>query len=158
MVNEKGHLYQISNLNSNPMDVRRIATSKELTAKSESFAMTFMTLADEVVIILAWADSSKSMGYIKKIPMRFDVSCMIPSAVQDCSNHEKGDAGIPQTPSIMHSSITLAQTHAELEGEANQIKKPPVELTAPVEAVTESPNTIDNLMEDIKGKLNRDYT
>lgn len=74
MVNEKGHLYQISNLNSNPLDIRRVATSKELTAKSESFAMAYTNLLDEEVIILAWADSSKSMGFVKKIPLRFDVS------------------------------------------------------------------------------------
>lgn len=74
MVNEKGHLYQISNLNSNPMDIRRMATSKELMAKSESLAMAFMTLSDEESIILAWADSAKLMGNVKKIPMRFDVS------------------------------------------------------------------------------------
>jgi len=74
MVNEKGHLYQISALNANPMDIRRIATSKELTAKSESFAMAFMSLSDEEAIILAWADSTKAIGYVKKIPMRFDVS------------------------------------------------------------------------------------
>jgi WD40 repeat protein len=76
MVNEKGHLYQISNLNSNPMDIRRIATSKELTAKSDSFAMAFMSLSDEEVIILAWVDTAKSVGYVKKIPMRFDVSAL----------------------------------------------------------------------------------
>ena len=74
MVNEKGHLYQISNLNSNPMDIRRIATSKELTTKTESFAMAYMTLADEDAIVLAWADPTKSIGYVKKIPMKFDVS------------------------------------------------------------------------------------
>lgn len=74
MVNEKGHLYSISSLNSNPMDIRRIATSKELTAKSESFAMAFMSLSDEEAIILAWADSTKSVGYVKKIPMRFDAN------------------------------------------------------------------------------------
>lgn len=74
MVNEKGHLYQISSLNSNPMDIRRIATSKEFTTKSESFSMAFMTLSDEDSIVLAWVDSARSMGYVKKIPMRFDVS------------------------------------------------------------------------------------
>lgn len=74
MVNDKGHLYRISSLNSNPMDVRRIATSKELTAKSDSFAMAFMTLPDEEAIILAWADSSKATGFVKKIPMPLNVS------------------------------------------------------------------------------------
>lgn len=68
----------------------------------------------------------------------------------------KGETTIPQTPSVLHSSI-LAQTHAELEGDANQIRKP-VELTVRAESIAESPNEIDNLMADIKGKLKRDYT
>lgn len=74
MVNDKGHLYQISSLNSNPMDIQRIANSKELTAKSDSFAMAFMTLQDEEAIVLAWVDSSKATGYVKKIPIVSSVS------------------------------------------------------------------------------------
>jgi WD40 repeat protein len=74
MVNDKGHLYIISNLNSNPLEVKRIATSKELTTKSDWFAMSFMSLPDEEAIVLAWADSSKGIGYIKKIPVKYNVS------------------------------------------------------------------------------------
>jgi hypothetical protein len=74
MVNDKGHLYLISNLNSNPLEVKRIATSKELTSKSDWFAMSFMSLPDEEAIVLAWADSSKGIGYIKKIPVKYNVS------------------------------------------------------------------------------------
>jgi hypothetical protein len=74
MVNDKGHLYIISNLNSNPLEVKRIATSKELTSKSDWFAMSFMSLPDEEAIVLAWADSSKGIGYIKKIPVKYNVS------------------------------------------------------------------------------------
>jgi hypothetical protein len=73
MVNDKGHLYQICNLNSNPMSVKRIATSKELTGNSESFSMAFMALPDEEAIVLAWADPSKSTGFIKKIPIMSQV-------------------------------------------------------------------------------------
>ncbi|KAK4156395.1 hypothetical protein C8A00DRAFT_12647 [Chaetomidium leptoderma] len=68
MVNDKGHVFQVSNLNSSPMDVRRIAACKELTAKSDSFDMSFMNLSDEECVVLAWADSSKATGWIKKIP------------------------------------------------------------------------------------------
>lgn len=75
LVNDKGHLYQISNLNSSPMDVKRMATSKELTAKSDCFAMTYMTLPDEDAIVMAWSDSSRALGYIKKIPVT-PVSCI----------------------------------------------------------------------------------
>lgn len=68
MVNDKGHVFQISNLNSSPLDVRRIASSKELTAKSNSFDMSFMNLSDEEHVVLAWADLSRATGWVKKIP------------------------------------------------------------------------------------------
>jgi hypothetical protein len=68
MVNDKGNVFQVSNLNSSPMDVRRIAASRELTAKSDSFAMSFMSLSDEDHVVLAWTDSSRAIGWIKKIP------------------------------------------------------------------------------------------
>ncbi|KAF4636464.1 hypothetical protein G7Y89_g1616 [Cudoniella acicularis] len=68
IVNDKGDLYKISNLNSNPMNIKKIATSGELTARSESLAMAFVTLPDEEAIVLAWADTSKGAGFIKKIP------------------------------------------------------------------------------------------
>lgn len=74
LVNDKGQLYKISNLDSNPMEVRRIATSKEITKKSDPFAMAFMTLADDEAIVLAWTDFSKGIGYVKKIPMAVSVS------------------------------------------------------------------------------------
>lgn len=74
LVNDKGHLYHVTGLNSNPMDIRRIATSRELTARSDAFGMAFMTLPDEEAIVLAWVDSSKSAGYIKKIPVSYSVS------------------------------------------------------------------------------------
>jgi hypothetical protein len=76
MVNNKGHLYLISSLNSRPLELRRVATSKELTTKSDAFAMAFMTVADEDSIVLAWTDPSKCMAYIKKIPMKYNVSLM----------------------------------------------------------------------------------
>jgi hypothetical protein len=74
IVNAKGHVYQIANLDSNPLDVRRIATSLELTKKEGFFAMTYITLPEEEAVVLAWADSSKAMGYIKKIPTKSLVS------------------------------------------------------------------------------------
>jgi hypothetical protein len=70
IVNDKGDLYKIGNLNSSPLDIKKFATSKELTAKSESFAMSFMSLPDEESIIMAWVDTTKCVGYIKKIPTR----------------------------------------------------------------------------------------
>ncbi|KAK3322075.1 hypothetical protein B0H66DRAFT_473656 [Apodospora peruviana] len=68
MVNDKGYLYQVSNLNSNVMDVKKVATSRELTARSDSFSVAFMTLSDEEYIVLAWADALKAAGWVKKIP------------------------------------------------------------------------------------------
>jgi WD40 repeat protein len=76
IVNNKGHLYLISSLNSRPLELRRIATSKELTIKSDSFAIAFMTVADDDSIVLAWTDPSKCMAYIKKVPVKYNVSPM----------------------------------------------------------------------------------
>ncbi|KAE9365146.1 hypothetical protein N431DRAFT_549428 [Stipitochalara longipes BDJ] len=110
MVNDKGHLYIISNLNSNPLEVRRIATSKELTTKSDWFAMEFMSLPDEEAIVLAWADSSKGMGYLKKIPVKYnEVSDFLVS---------------PSTPAVSQSIRRY-----ELPSEGREIPKQPVELT-----------------------------
>jgi hypothetical protein len=58
------------------MDIRRIAVSKELTAKSNSYAMAFMTIQDEEAIVLAWADSPKATGFVKKIPILSSVSAL----------------------------------------------------------------------------------
>lgn len=74
MVNDKGHLYLVSNLNSSVMEARRLAVSKELTTKSNSFAMSFMILHDDESIVLAWSDASKSTGYIKRVPVPLNVS------------------------------------------------------------------------------------
>jgi hypothetical protein len=60
------------------MDVRRIASSKELTAKTDSFAMSFMNLSDEEHVVLAWADCSRATGWIKKIPAVSRVSFVAP--------------------------------------------------------------------------------
>ncbi|KAJ4291491.1 hypothetical protein N0V88_006088 [Collariella sp. IMI 366227] len=54
LVNDKGHVFQVLNLNSSPMDVRRIAGSRELTAKSDAYAMAFMNVLDEEAISAAW--------------------------------------------------------------------------------------------------------
>jgi len=74
MVNDKGHVFQVSNLNSSPMDIRRIASSKELPAKSDSFAMAFMNLSDEEYVVLAWADSTRATGWVKKVRLTSRVS------------------------------------------------------------------------------------
>jgi hypothetical protein len=54
-------------------------------------------------------------------------------------------------------SMISPLSRAELEGESNQIR-PPVELVSSIEEpIDESPNEIDNLISDIKGKLKGDY-
>lgn len=68
MVNDKGHLYQVSH-NSNPMEIRRIATSKELTVKTGAYAMDFMSIGDEEHLVMAWTDAAKATGWIKKVPV-----------------------------------------------------------------------------------------
>lgn len=62
LVNDKGDLYKLSSLNSNPLDIKKVGTSKELTAKSESFAMTFMTLPNEDAIVMAWVRNLFSLA------------------------------------------------------------------------------------------------
>jgi hypothetical protein len=69
LVNDKGHVYRVSNLGSIPIEVRRVATSKEFTAKSESFALAYVHQTDEELILISWSDSSKGIGYVKKIPI-----------------------------------------------------------------------------------------
>ena len=73
LVNENGDFYLVSNLDVSPMIVQRVATTKKFIAKSDAIAMAFMALPDGEAIVAAWASSSKSMGYIKKIPMRLMV-------------------------------------------------------------------------------------
>ncbi|PGH11513.1 hypothetical protein AJ80_07079 [Polytolypa hystricis UAMH7299] len=94
LVNDKGHLYQVSSLNSTLMDVRRIATSKELTSRSDCFAMSYMHLSDEDAIVLAWVDPSKSVGFVKKIPVTSGIEITSPTAtVQSVPKFElSGDA------------------------------------------------------------------
>lgn len=116
LVNDKGHLYHISNLNASPMEVKRIATSKELTTRSDAFAMTFMKLPDEEAIVMAWADSSKAVGYVKKVPLRYSDTLNTPMPMT------------PSTPGFLHSP------RYELPSEGREIPKPPVELN-----VTEVP-------------------
>ncbi|KAK4675566.1 hypothetical protein QC764_505330, partial [Podospora pseudoanserina] len=69
MINDRGYVFQVSNLNPSPIDIRRVAISKGLTAKSESFAMSFVTIADEENVLVAWADLARARGWIKQIPM-----------------------------------------------------------------------------------------
>lgn len=76
VVNDKGHLYHISHLNSSPMDVRRVTNSKELTAKSPWFSMAFMNIGGEDAIVMAWADSAKMTGWVKKTPITSRVSTL----------------------------------------------------------------------------------
>jgi hypothetical protein len=75
MVNDKGHLYQISH-NANPMEIRRIATSKELTVKTSAFDMGFMNINDEEHLVLVWFDVIKATGWIKKVSVASRV-CLI---------------------------------------------------------------------------------
>jgi hypothetical protein len=129
MVNDKGHLYHISRLNSNPMDIKRIATSKELTAKSNLFAMAFMTLLDEEAIVLVWADSAKSTGFVKKIPMGSSVSAALVSfaalnlTIADVEVLLKSDVGISTTNGVAYVSPLN-----ELPGDGKERSIPLAEL------------------------------
>ncbi|KAK0610420.1 hypothetical protein B0T17DRAFT_112318 [Bombardia bombarda] len=129
MVNDKGYLYQISNLNSSPMDIQKASSSKELTAKSDSFSMAFMTLSDEEHIVLAWADSSRAVGWIKKIPII-----------------SRGNASVPATPSLLYEVSSHTEIRAEVSGES---REPPVELAATEQAT--SPRSTDKFAKEPPG-------
>jgi hypothetical protein len=150
LVNDKGHLYQVSGLNSNPMDIRRIATSKELTAKSDSFGMSFMTLPDEEAIVLAWVDSSKAVGFVKKIPVSYSVSTFpefkVANAKFNVIQHVDSN---PTTPGFVHVYPTTSNTspRAELQGD-DRMPKQLAALT-----ITEEPVAIT----DVKGGLKEGF-
>ncbi|PQE09635.1 WD40 repeat protein [Rutstroemia sp. NJR-2017a WRK4] len=115
MVNEKGHLYLIAALNSTPLDIRKVAVSRELTIKSDSFAMAFMSLPDEEsAIVMAWIDPSKtSTGMIRKIPLT------------------SADASLTTTPVLHKSEPSSSQLPPELPGDVR-----PIEMIADEEPVT----------------------
>lgn len=103
LVNDKGHVYIVARLNSSPMDVTRVATSRELTAKADNFAMQFVHIPDEgEAIVLAWADASKGVGWIKKIPVA-------------TSSRETGSSP-PATSGVVHvmSAVQQAQQSQSL--------------------------------------------
>ena len=66
MVNDKGNLYLVSNLNSKPIDIRRRATSKELTSKSCALAMSFMTLDSVETAVMLWVDASRGKVFMRR--------------------------------------------------------------------------------------------
>ncbi|KUJ09208.1 uncharacterized protein LY89DRAFT_740943 [Mollisia scopiformis] len=109
MVNDKGHLYHITNLNSSPIEVKRIAISKELTTKSDWYAMTYMSLPDEEAIVLVWADASKAVAYVRKVPVKYNTL----------------DTPVPMTP----LTGGFPGPRYELPSEGREIPKPPVELS-----------------------------
>lgn len=111
IVNAKGYVYHIVNLDSNPLDVRRIATSLELTKKESFFAMTYMTLPDEEAVVLAWADSSKALGYVKKIPTKSLVSQTKPSHV-------------PPLTELFHRAILLTPQNTIITSTPRTMKLP----------------------------------
>ncbi|KAA8571448.1 hypothetical protein EYC84_001448 [Monilinia fructicola] len=123
MVNEKGHLYLISALNSSPLDIRKIAVSRELTIKSDSFAMAFMSLPDEeAAIVMAWIDPSKAeRGMVRKIPLT------------------TGDASMTTTPVLHKSEPSVgAGNSAFMSGAINELPgdSKPIEMVADEEPVT----------------------
>ncbi|XWW92697.1 hypothetical protein V2A60_000622 [Cordyceps javanica] len=66
LVNDKGHLYLVSNLNAMPIDIRRKATSRELTSKNCALVLSFMTLASEEAAVMLWVDPSRGKAFMRK--------------------------------------------------------------------------------------------
>jgi hypothetical protein len=138
IVNDRGHVFQVSNLNSSPMDIRRIANSKELTAKSDSFAMSFMTLSDDDHVVLAWADSSRATGWVKKIPAVSRVcSSLTTSPLSSFEMHNsnsplilKSHFGGMDTPGLVYEAAFAATR------EHSEQPRPPAELAATEKVVS----------------------
>ncbi|KAM3512939.1 hypothetical protein MY11210_003422 [Beauveria gryllotalpidicola] len=66
LVNDKGHLYLASNLNSKPIEVRRRATSRELTSKGCALALSFMAIDSEEMAVVLWVDPSRGKAFVRK--------------------------------------------------------------------------------------------
>ena len=132
MVNDKGHLYSMSSLNSRPLEVRRIATSKDFTVKSDSFAMEFMTLPEEEAIVMAWTDPPKCLAYVKKVPVKSSVSYVVtllslfqfPSKI---SQNNLETPLTPLTPGLMPLPLQPTPRY-ELPSDGRESLKHPVEL------------------------------
>ncbi|KAK2747293.1 hypothetical protein FQN57_002191 [Myotisia sp. PD_48] len=142
MVNDRGHLYLVSNLNSSIMEARRLATSKELTTKSLSFAMSFMILHEDESIVLAWTDSQKCMGYVKRIPIPIAHSESSLSATTDVEQiftpmELPGDSGTGSSGGLHSMSDRSAEGHdggvplpIRRRDELSATSRQPVELAA----------------------------
>jgi len=111
LVNDKGYLYQVSSPMSTPFVIQKLSDSKGYTGKSDSYAMSFAKLLDEDVILLAWADSQKGTGFIKKVP--------ITSA---------GDINFPPKPNIAENVVLSPNQPRQLN--RTDSNKGPVELFA----------------------------
>ncbi|KAH3019392.1 hypothetical protein KXW60_006137 [Aspergillus fumigatus] len=121
LANDKGYVYRVSNLSSIPIEVRRVATSKEFTTKTESFALAYVHQTDEDLILVSWSDSSKGVGYVRKIPI------MTTGEVQHLQESNIVNATVhPSQPELPEF-----QPPEEKVPEKRQILvKPPVELEA----------------------------
>ncbi|KAL1953032.1 hypothetical protein VTO42DRAFT_3741 [Malbranchea cinnamomea] len=141
MVNDKGSLYQVSNLNSSLMEAKKLATSKEFTAKSDSFAMAYMSLHDEDSIVLAWAEA-KGVGYVKKIPV-LNSGDMHASTTADIAHVPHPE--LPGDMRLLHTIQSEPQNRtvtpqdpiknprliqSEIPGDRKRLQKQPVELAA----------------------------
>ncbi|KAJ3489895.1 hypothetical protein NLG97_g5902 [Lecanicillium saksenae] len=79
MVNDRGHLYLLSNLNARPIEIRRKATSRELTSKNCALALSFITVASEEIAIMLWVDPSRGRAFMRRTPVGMRVSWQPPN-------------------------------------------------------------------------------
>lgn len=83
LLNDNGLVFRVSSPNAAVLDVRKIAPWTKLTARSESFSMSFVSVPNEGdMIILAWVDASKAIGFVKTIRIPISVSFYIIVSVQ----------------------------------------------------------------------------
>ncbi|OAA66293.1 WD40/YVTN repeat-like-containing domain protein [Cordyceps fumosorosea ARSEF 2679] len=118
LVNDNGHLYLASNLNARPIDIRRKATSRELTSKSCALVLSFMTLASEEAAVMLWVDPSRGKAFMRKtfVGTRSSNSILETNGpVYDSSTPAQGGPG-HSTPrsELPDAQASLAQLDARL--------------------------------------------
>lgn len=141
MVNDKGHLFLISKLNSKPMDIRRKATSREATTKSAAITLSFMGISGEDFAVLAWVDAAKPVAFIKKIPMGTQVSNsnVTHARIQEADNaatiktassitETVGPVYVTSSSETNQQSASSSSPRAELSGEGVGSPSSPIEL------------------------------
>lgn len=139
-----GHIYHISNLSANPLVTRNMGGSKEFSTKTDSFAMSCLTLSGkERAIIVAWADASQQTwlfeGDTAAKYCRF-ISHLGKShhADRGCSQCE--DSNVSSTSVICPAGIEVPAQRAELSADTRVLPESDLDLMRAIETIGEIQN------------------